>query len=474
MTQEYDLVIIGRGAGAFSAAIRASEMTSNQATIAMIGYGPIGGTCVNVGCVPSKYIIEASKVARTQQKPKYPGIKPVRPEINFAKLIESLREAVKEERRSKYEDILKFYPNIRVYDGKASFISADTVNISSKDGDEQVKGYNFIIATGSRPEIPSIEGLEHTGYLTSENVWDINELPDRLGIIGGGFVALEIGQALQRLGTQVSIIKKHDTIAREIEKEIGDELIKALKNEWITFYIGRDVRKVYGKNGRKIILTEYEGKEEEIDVDQILIASGRSPNVDGLSLENAGIEYSKRGINVNGDFSTSNPAIYAAGDVVDQKYKLETLAAREGATISYNIFNHSSKEINLNEIPWAIFTEPQLASVGCTEEEYNRKGSKAISRVLPLASIPKARLLREELGMFKIVADQDTEKIVGIQILAPYAAEFIMEGVMAIKGGYTYREIIDNSHIFPTVAEGIKLASQSFTRDMARMSCCVE
>ncbi|MGP6207704.1 mercury(II) reductase [Cuniculiplasma sp. SKW3] len=474
MPQDYDLVIIGRGAAAFSAAIRASEITSNQATIAMIGFGPIGGTCVNVGCVPSKYIIEASKVANSQRKPKYPGIRPVQPEIDFIKLMESLREAVKEERRSKYEDVLKFYPNITLYEGKANFISEDTVRIRSEHGDEQIRGYNFIIATGSRPFIPKIEGLEDTGYLTSENVWDMDKLPSEIGIIGGGFVGLEIGQALRRLGSHVTIIKRHDTIGMRIEREIGTELMHSLEDDGISFLIGRDIKKVYRKENRKIILTDYGGKQEEIVVDEILIASGRSPSIEGLSLENAGVQYSDRGIKVNRDFSTTNPKIYAAGDVVDQKYKLETLAAREGATIAHNIFNNTSVGINIQEVPWAIFTEPQLASVGYTEDEYNRNFGRAVTRILPLNSVPKARILREERGMFKIVADEKTGKIVGIHVLAPYAAEFIMEGVIAIKNGYTYRDIIVNSHIFPTVAEGVKLASQSFTRDVERMSCCVE
>ena len=474
MEQEYDLVIIGRGAAAFSAAIRTSEITSNQAAIAMIGFGPIGGTCVNVGCVPSKYIIEASKVASTQRNPKYPGIEPSDPSIAFDKLMESLREAVKEERRSKYEDVLKFYPKITMYEGKASFISSDTVRVTSKLGEENIKGYNFIIATGSSPKIPQIEGLEETGYLTSDNVWSLNELPGEVGILGGGFVGLEIGQALHRLGSSVRIIKKHDTIARGIEREVGSELIRALENDGISFLIGRDIEKVYRRGNKKIISTKYKGKSEEIEVDEILIASGRKPNVTDLSLKNADVEYSDNGIKVNNDFSTKNPLIYAAGDVVDQRYRLETLAAREGSVIASNIFQHSSKGINLQEVPWAIFTEPQLASVGYTEDEYNRSFGKAVSRVLPLVTVPKARILREDTGMFKIVADKNTGKIVGIHVLAPYAAEFIIEGVIAIKNGYTYHDIIDNSHIFPTVAEGIKLTSQSFTRDMTKMSCCVE
>lgn len=474
MIQEYDLVIIGRGAAAFSAAIRATEITSGQASIAMIGYGPVGGTCVNVGCVPSKYIIEAAKVANLQRMPKYPGIKPSEPEIAFDKLMESLRDAVREERKNKYEDVLKFYPNIKIYEGKASFVSRDTVKITHGSMEEQIKGYNFIIATGSSPMIPQIDGLENSGYLTSGSVWNLNKLPGSIGILGGGFVGLEIGQALKRLGSSVSIIKMHETVAKGVDKDVGAEIIRSLKSEGISFLLHRKVVKVYKEDGKKIILAEYDGKTEKIEVDEILVASGRKPNVEGLSLENAGVEYSKNGIVVKQDLSTSNPLIYAAGDVVDQRYKLETLAAREGAIIASNIFNNSSESIDLNEIPWAIFTEPQLASVGYTEEEYREKHGKAVVKVLPLVNVPKARILREEFGMFKIVTEENSGKIVGIQVLAPNAAEFIMEAVMSIRNGYTYHDIVKNSHIFPTVAEGIKIASQSFDRDIEKMSCCVE
>jgi mercuric reductase len=474
LTKEYDLVIIGRGAAAFSAAIKASEITLNQASIAMIGFGPLGGTCVNVGCVPSKYLIEAAKVAYTQRNPKYPGIEPHDPAVDFHAIMESLREAVLEERESKYASVLRSYPNIELYDGWAHFISRDTVRVESGDESLDLKGYNFIIATGSRTRIPEIEGLGDTGYLTSDSVWGIDSIPPTLGIIGGGFVGLEIGQALHRLGTEVTIIKQHDTIVPGIEKELGDELLNALKAEGISFLTGRTVTRVYRKGGKKIIETVKNDEIDHIEVEEILISSGRIPNVDGLSLENAGIKYSGKGIAVSEDFSTTNPLIYAAGDVVDQKYRLETLAAREGATVASNIFSHADKSVSMQEIPWAVFTDPQLASVGNTEDEYRRIHGSVITRTIDLSAVPKARILREEYGRIKIVADPDSSKVVGVHALSPYAAEFIMEGVMAVKYGLTFNDIIENSHIFPTVSEGIKLAAQSFTRDLSMMSCCME
>ena len=472
--EEYDLVIIGRGAAAFSAAIKASELTSGQASIAMIGYGPLGGTCVNVGCVPSKYIIEAANVHQAQINTRYPGLTGVRTEVDFPALMESLREAVLEERRTKYSEVLRSYANIKVFDGKATFTDRNTVSVIGENGRKTISGYNFMIATGSSAKVNKIQGLQEAGFLTSETVWDINTLPKTLAIIGGGFIGLELGQSFSRLGSSVKIIKEHSTVTAGIEPELGEALMASLSGEGIEFMTGRKVLRVLIRNGKKVVVTSASSGNEEIEADEILVASGRTPNVASLGLDHAGVKFSERGIAVNGSMRTSNPDIFAAGDVVDQKYKLETLAAREGAMVASNMFNHTDKSIPMDQIPWAVFTEPQFASVGYTEAEYTLRFGKAESRTIPLESVPKARILRKNHGMFKIVTDAETQKVVGIHVVSPYAAEFIIEGVYAIKYGLTYNDIIESSHIFPTVAEGIKLAAQSFTRDISKMSCCME
>ncbi len=474
MEREYDLVILGRGAAAFSAAIKASEITSGQASIAMVGIGPLGGTCVNVGCIPSKYLIEAAKVSHTQSHPKYPGISSKPPTINFPELIRSLREAVAEERKTKYEGVLKSYGNIDVYEGKAQFTGRENVIVQNNDQSVNLKGYNFIIATGSSPKIPNLPGLEETGYITSNTVWDMNSLPGTIAILGGGFIGLELGQSLQRLGSSVIVVKEHNTIAPGIEEEFGATLMQALESEGIVFKTGRKAARIVSRGGKKVIEAMSSSGKEEIEADEILVSSGRSPNVADLGLENAGVKYSANGIVIDETLKTTNPMIYAAGDVAEQKYRLETLAASEGAIAASNIYDNSSKKVNLQLVPWAVFTEPQFASVGYTEAEYKKTGKRSDSRTIPMAFVPKARLLREERGMFKMVVDADTEKIVGVHALSPYAAEFIIEGVYAIKYGLTFRELIEKSHVFPTVAEGIKLVAQSFTRDLSKMSCCME
>jgi mercuric reductase len=465
MKDEYDLVIIGNGAAAFSAAIRASEITSNQISIAMVGYGKIGGTCVNVGCVPSKYLIEAAEELHTQRYPVYPGIARSLQAFDFLKLMDSLRDVVKGERKSKYVDVIKSYSNIDLIEGVASFVNGNKISVNSE---YRLSGYNFIIATGSRNSIPSIPGLKEAGYLTSDTVWNINELPNRLAIIGGGAVGLELGQAFGRLGSEVTIIEAMPSLLLlQTEPEIAQTMAKHLESEGINLKLGRTVKSVTGGiNGKTIEMQD----RKKLEVDEILVATGRSPNVSGLNLEGAGVNYTKKGIQVDRTLKTSNPRIYAAGDVVDQKLMLETLAAREGTLAAENIYEHAMKVVDINSVPWAIFTSPQLASVGYTEAEY----PTAKSRTLTLEHVPKARIMRKTDGMFKLVTDSETGRVVGVHAFAPNAAEIIMEGVYAIKFGLKIEEMIENSHIFPTIAEGIKLAGQSFIRDISKMSCCME
>lgn len=474
MPEEYDLVILGRGAAAFSAAIKATELTSGQAKIAMIGVGPLGGTCVNVGCVPSKYLVEAAKSKVEGERQTYPGIIRNRGSLKFDLLIESLRSAVESERLEKYENVIKNYQNVRIFDGKAAFTDPYTVEVINGKDRQAISGFNFLLATGSSPVVPNIPGLPDAGYLTSNDIWGIDELPDRLAIIGGGFIALELGQSFQRLGSKVTIIKEHNSISKTIDPEFQQAMIKSLEEDGVEFLTGTSVLSAKKSVSGKILTLWAGGKTLDREFDQILVSRGRKANVSGLNLEKAGIEYSERGVKVDPYLMTSNDRIYAAGDVVDQAYQLETLAAREGSIAASNIYNPEKMKIELNSVPWAIFTEPQFASVGITESMAKKEGIKCTCRTLRIEDIPKGRILNAHNGLFRVIADPDSGKILGVEILAPYAAEMIMEGVHLIRNGAHLEDLVQATHVFPTVAEGIKLTGQSFFRDMSKMSCCME
>ena len=466
---DYDLVIIGRGAAAFAAAIRASEITAGQASIAMVGKGPLGGTCVNVGCVPSKYLIEAAGDAYRASRPRYPGFEAMRPKVDFARLMASLREAVASERTSKYEDVIAAYDNVRLVEGTASFTGKDEVIV--RESGLRLKGYNFLIATGSRPKVPDVPGLREAGYLTSDTVWDLDALPQRLAIIGGGAVAVELGQALSRLGSSVTIFQRRPRLVPKAEPELSERLAHVLRSEGVRVELGAEVIKIGRSPSGKSLRFAHGGEVNEVEVDQVLVAAGRSPNVSELELERAGVGYSQRGVRVYPTMATSNPRIYAAGDVVDQGIMAEALAAKEGAIAAENIYDHAEKEIDLAQFPWSIFTDPQLASVGYAQADYP---GTAEARLLDLSWVPRARIAREVEGAFKLVVDSSSRKVVGAHALAPNAGELISGAALAIKCGLTVEDLIDGPHVFPTISEGIKLAAQSFKRDLAKMSCCVE
>ena len=430
----------------------------------MIGYGPIGGTCVNVGCVPSKYLIESASIFRNARNPIFPGISSMGT-LNFKLLIDSLRELVKGERKAKYEDVLSKYENVEYYSGYASFINDKTVAVKNGDNVKKISAYNFLIATGSRPSVPLIKGLENSGFLTSNDIWNLEDLPSKITVLGAGAVGLELGQAFLRLGSEVTVIEAMPSILYGSEPEVSETLLNALKAEGMKFY----TRALVDRVEKKALYIKSEGLEKKVDHDILLVATGRTPNIEKLALENAGVEYSENGIKVNNKLMTSNPRIYAAGDVVDQRLKLETVAAKEGATAVENMYEHAEKSIDLKTVPFVIFTEPQVASVGLKESECK----ECTYKILPVSTVAKARIIRKESGIIKMVVNKG-KRIRGVHVVSPYASEIIIEGVYAVKLGLTVEDIIDTVHVFPTISESIKLAAQSFRRDISMMSCCVE
>jgi mercuric reductase len=470
----YDLIIIGYGAGGFAAAIKATELTEGKVSIALIGNGPIGGTCVNVGCVPSKYMIEASNQYFYSLFNKYPGITLKGATLDFKQVMIGLRNLVDELRNEKYEKVLNNYENIDVFKGSAEFLSGNEVKVITDNGEKRIKGKKIIIATGSRPSVPPIEGLSESGFMDSNNVWSLDELPENIAVIGGGAIGLEFGQAFLHFGSKVTIFESLPRIAYLTEPEISQLLENILRREGMQIYTRTRIIKVTKRNERKIIeYASHEGKKT-LEVDEILIATGRKPNTDALKLENAHVNVDDRGfIKVDKYMRTSNPNVYAVGDVVSKRFMLETLAAREGVIAAINALGGNA-EIDYLSVPWAIFTTPQVAAVGYTEEEFMKLTGACSCRVISLSSVAKARILRDDAGLVKITADPNNGRIVGVHVLSNYASEYITEAAIAIRYGLGIEDLIDVTHIFPTLSEGIKLAAQAFIRDISKMSCCVE
>ncbi len=475
-TKYYDLVILGWGASAFSAAIKASEMTGKEMRIAMVGKGPIGGTCVNMGCVPSKYLLEASHNIIRLEKPRIKGLYPSEVRFDDKEIMTGLREYVNHARREKYENVIRGYKNVELFKGTGRFSEKNTVSILGEDGKvrERISAPNVLIATGSSPIIPDIKGLDEVGYLTSDTIWNIDRIPSSIAIIGGGAVGLEIGQALSGMGSEVTIIEARNSLLPQTEPEIGVILKNRLEQEGIRFLMNSTVKEVKRDGGMKVIKIESQDNTTEIHVDELLVAVGRKPNTDLLNLEIPGVMTDKRGgIIASNKMETNIPGIYAAGDVVSKEMYLETLAAREGVIAVNNMFGEETT-IDYSSTPWAVFTYPQVASVGMTEVKCLSKNGKSDSRTLRLKDLTKATIMGDDDGIIKVVVDPESKRIAGMHVIAPNAAEIIMEGVYAVKHGFTIDEIIETTHIFPTISEGIKLAAQSFIRDISSMSCCME
>ncbi len=474
LLRSFDYVIIGAGAAGFSASVKLSELTEAKASIALINGGILGGTCVNVGCVPSKYLIEAAKLYYEGRRKRIKSVE-VSTKVDFTSLMHSLRETVTTLRFEKYEKILQHYPDVELISGKAEFTGPDTLKIKNSEGDIEVKAEKHIlVATGSRPYPPPIPGIEKTNYLDSDKIWNLDEQPVDMLILGGGAIGLEIGQAMQRLGTRVTLVEVLDRILPTAEPDISNELLSILREEGMEIRTKTRVIEIIQKNGRKEAKLVSNRGEEKITVDEILVATGRRANTDSLHLEKAGIDTDERGfIKVNNRMRTTNPRIFAAGDVVSKTLMLETLSAREGVVAAINMAGGEA-EIDYSATPVVVFTEPQVASVGLTESEVMRRYKACACRVVHMKDLAKASVTGEGRGLAKLVIHPHTKEILGFHALSPNASEYILAAAEAVRRKATVYDLLDMIHVFPAYSEALKLSAVAFLRPVGLMPCCME
>ncbi|MEM3576003.1 MAG: mercury(II) reductase [Thermoproteota archaeon] len=472
MTKDYDLVILGHGSAAFAAAIKANDLGIRTA---MIGYNItkgtlLGGTCVNVGCVPSKYLINISRFYRLTRMNSIEGIKIGDVSIDFRYVIESKEKIVQELRKEKYEDVLSELENVTYYNGFAKFASNKEVKI----GKDTIYGKKFIIATGTRPNIPVIKGINNIDYLTNEEALSLKEIPRSLCVVGGRALGLEFAQMFSNFGSKVVVIQRSNRIPPTYEPEISDELRRILEEDGIEIFSGVQINEITKKGELKVINASTNGKKISVECEKVLFATGRKPNTENLNLDKVGVATDKDGfIIVNEEMQTSATNVWAAGDVVGYPMH-EPLAAKQGAVAVENIFLSSRKKVNLNEVPEVVFTYPEVAKVGLTEAEAVRRGARCSCKVLPLYYLPKARIIGEHRGLMKLVIDAENKKVIGANILAPNASEIIHECTLAVKLGLTIDDLIDTVHVFPTFSELVKLTAQSFYKDVSKLSCCFD
>jgi len=467
----YDLAVIGAGSAGFSAAITAAEA---GAQVALIGEGMIGGTCVNIGCVPSKTMIRAAEtIHQAKSAGRFNGISADARVSSWADIQSDRETLVNDLRQAKYIDVLPNYNSVSYMSGRARLIEGGV----SVDG-ETITAAKIIIATGSSPSVPTIEGIEDVPYLDSTSALELDHLPKSLIVIGGGVIGCELGQMFARLGTKVTLFCR-SRLLPNMEPEVSEALEAAFKAEGIDVICGADYKSINSENG---ICLGYEadGARHNITADHVLLATGRSPNSSDLGLEEMGVEILPGGgIKVDDGMRTTRPGVFAVGDVTGNDMFVYMAAygakiAAENAMVGHldAQVNSNGRKYNNAAMPEVIFTDPQVASVGMTEARAISLGLDVKISVIGMEHVPRALAARDTRGLIKLVADAGSSKLLGAHIIAAEGADSIQTAAIAIKADMSVEDL--GSMIFPylTTVEGLKLAAQTFDKDVSKLSCC--
>lgn len=475
-TTHFDLVILGSGSTAFAAALRAQEFGK---TSVMTEERIVGGTCVNRGCLPSKNLIEAAKLIHDARHPRYPGLTPAEISLDFPKLIQQKDDVIHGYRKKKYDSLLG--GKISIEEGHVEFVDAHTVQVGGK----QLTGDKILIATGSRPVIPDIEGLSEVPYLTSDLLthgesMEMWEPPRSLMILGGGYIALELGQMFRRFGVEVTILQRSgQLLAHGYEPEVGAAVEEAFRKEGINVLTNTSVRSVRQEGNEVIAKLQVGGATRELRAEKLLVTTARRPNSDQIAIEKSGVALGEHGaVRVDEFLHTNVPHIFAAGDVIGRELHSQMatpVGSQDGGIVAHNAFgSEAPRPVNHRVIPRTIFTDPQVAVVGMTEEDAQAAGHKCWCNVVPMALVPRAGAIRDTAGMIKMVADDETEEVLGVSMVGNSAGEVIHEAAMAIHFRAKIRDFIDLLHVYPAMAEALKIVAISRFKDPAKLSCCAE
>jgi len=462
---EFDLVIVGGGSAAFAAAIKGADL---GARIAVVEGGTLGGTCVNVGCVPSKALIRAAEAQHRRSHHPFAGIPSTNGVVDWQAVLAQKDALVNQLRQMKYRDVLRSYEAVTLFEQRAVF-SGDR-NVQLDDG-RTLRGNKIIVATGAEAQAPPIPGLAEAGHLDNVSAMALEQIPKSLIVIGAGFIAVELGQMFARLGVAVTLIARQNRVLTREDPAIGSALADYLRGEGIDVRTETAVRRV-DRAGRYRVQVIHNGAAETLESDQLLVATGRRARTSGFGLDTLGVALGKKGeIKVDDHLETSVPGVYAAGDVIGEPMFVY-VAAYGGALAAENALTGNMRRVDLTAVPSVTFTDPAVATVGLTEAEARVRGLEPLVSVLPMEHVARSLAARDTRGFVKLVADATTRKILGAQILASEAGEMIMEPALAIKFGLAIEDITSTFHPYLTLSEAIKLAAQTFDKDVGKLSCC--
>ena len=459
------VAVIGGGSAAFAAAIRAAE---DGAQVTLIEAGTLGGTCVNVGCVPSKIMIRSAHIAHVMRDNPFDGIAAGTPRLDRHRLVAQQQARVDELRQAKYQFILDTNPNINLIKGRARFADARALIVTRPDGSEKtLLPDRILIATGASPAVPPIPGLKGTPYWTSTEALVAERLPEHLIVLGGSVVGLELAQAFLRLGAKVTVIELMERLLPREDEDISRKLQTILEQEGMRILAGVQTKTVHYRNNTFTI----ELRSEILKGDALLVATGRRPNTAELGLDKIGIKTEKNGaIVIDEHLRASVEHVYAAGDCTNQP-QFVYVAAAAGKRAAINMLGGDAV-LDLSTMPAVVFTDPQVATVGLTEAQAKEQGLVAESRLLTLDNVPRALANFDTRGFIKLVAERESGRLLGAQVLAAEGGEIIQTAVLALRNRMTIQELADQLFPYLTMVEGLKLAAQTFTKDVKQLSCC--
>ncbi len=461
-----DLVVLGGGSAGFAAAIRGADL---GARVALISGGTLGGTCVNVGCVPSKTLIRAAEARHRRAQHGFDGIAATDGAPEWPRIRAQKDALVAQMRRTKYADVLRSYDSITLIEQPGVLTPGPGVELA--DG-KRLAAAKVIVTTGASPWAPPIPGLAEAGFLNSATAMDLPELPASLIVIGGSAVGLELAQLFARLDVRVTVLEAQSRLVPAEDPAIGTALADHLSAEGLELHTAASIEHVTRSAGEHVVTYRVGGQRHQASAEQLLVATGRRANTQGLGLEALDVTLGPTGaIIVDDHLRTSHPAVYAAGDVLGDPMFVY-VAAHAGAIAAENALSGDTRAYDLTAMPRVTFTDPGVASVGLTEDEARERGLNPIASELALEHVPRALAARDTRGFVKLVADAETGRLLGAHILAAEAGEMIAEPALAIRHGLTIDQLTGMLHPYLTLSEGIKLAAQTFTKDVTKLSCC--
>jgi dihydrolipoamide dehydrogenase len=442
----FDAIVIGSGQAGNPLSQKLADHARN---VALVEKAQLGGTCINTGCTPTKTMVASAQVAHYARHAEQWGVHAREVSVDLPKVVARKNQIV-QQWRAGIEKKVKDRKSLHLYRGQAQFTGPHSVRV----GNEVLESEKIFINSGTRPSIPSIEGLDRIEYLTNASIMELREIPEHLLVLGGGYIGLEFGQMFRRFGSQVTVIHQGDHILPREDADVTDELKKALENEGIHFLLNARTSAVEKQKGQVVLKVEAGGKSETVSGSHLLVATGRRPNSDELGLEKAGVNVDRQGfIRVNNRLETNVPGVWALGDVKGGP-AFTHISYNDSQIVYGNLIEGKNLSTDNRLVPYAVFTDPQLGRVGMTEQEARATGRRLKIGKIPTAWVARAIERSETAGLMKIVVDAETDRILGAAILSTEGGELVQILGFVMVAGAPYTLLKGAIYIHPTLAEG--------------------